>query len=205
MKKIATIFVVLSMLSICAGSSKAAFVFFDNFNSYTQSLNWVAEGGWANSAAGTVDLIGDGGAYPLLPAGNGNYLDMDGSTNEAGGVTYAGICLAPGDYVLRFDMAGNQRGGLIDPMNVVVSGFVNESVPGMSSGAPLTSMAIPFTVSTATTVSLSFEGTGRDNIGALLDNVGIDDGANVIPAPGAILLGSLGVGIVGWLRRRRTF
>ncbi len=36
-----------------------------------------------------------------------------------------------------------------------------------------------------------------------MDNFYIDEEGPVIPAPGALLLGSMGMGIVGWLRRRR--
>lgn len=43
-----------------------------------------------------------------------------------------------------------------------------------------------------------WEGINDSYLG--IDNVRL----NVIPEPGAILLGGLGVGLVGWLRRRRT-
>lgn len=206
MKKLTIICAMFGLLLGCAGSSWAGFVFFDDFNSENSGQGVGSYSGFANwiVSSGSVDLIGYtgvGSPYWDLQPGNGLYVDVDGSTGAAGTMTTsASVDLLPGQYFLTFDVAGNQRVSSTDQMYYDVGGLLAGSSVVVGQDDPFQTVVVPFTVPSAMSASISFQGVGGDNYGALLDNVSI----SIVPAPGCILLVGIGAGVVGWLRRRGT-
>jgi hypothetical protein len=175
----------------------------DNFNlenGGSWALNYSGFANW-DVSNGTVDLIGDGSSWPYLPPGNGLYLDMDGSTGDAGKITTkTSFDLTPGvSYVLSFDLAGNQIRDTSETITVqIATGTVLDKTYTVFRTDPLTTITEIFTVAEATSGKLSFEVAGGDNVGPLLDNVSL----TVVPLPAAGLIGMLGLGVAGWKLRK---
>ena len=201
---------VCSAALLLAGSGMASadvVLFTDNFDAYAHALNWTGGGNWTVSN-GTVDLIGrsSGGVqyFDLLP-GNGNYVDLDGSTNNPGRMTTNSVFnfLAGHTYTLSFKLGGSQRGNGTNTADVAVGiGSLFSETFSLGANAGFTTYTRTFTagVSTAANTSFSFEGTGNgDNMGLLLDNVQL---IHVIPLPTSAAMGLAGLVGIGAVRRR---
>jgi len=194
----------LSVGLMWAQASQAALLFSDNFNSTTtQALNQTAFTNWTVTS-GSVDVIGDGGSFAFLPPGNGNYVDLDGSTGQPGQLTTI-MTFNPGTYLVTFDLAGSQGGaGKVDPVSKTTE--IAFSIGGatqtllLDPSAPLTTYSYTFTTTGPGHLSFTDLSGGNNNVGNLLDNVSVSS----VPEPSTwamMILGFFGVGFVAYRRK----
>ena len=193
-------------------SAHATIILFDSFDSENAGAEALNYNGFANFTiafgTGTVDLIGNGGVFDFLP-GNGLYVDLDGSTNDAGFMMSDTLSLLAGNYNLSFDLAGSQRPDGSNTVDVVLFGSTFLPVLAsytVASGDPFTSRSIPFSVPLAGVMFFVFQnsapaGSLGDNQGALLDNVLLQ----TVPEPAALILfGLAALAIAARARRAKV-
>src|SRR4051794_7100300 len=106
----------VALAAVAASPASAAVVFTDNFDTDIPALNTVPVG-WTVTN-GTVDIVASG-SYGITCSGN--CVDLDGSTGDAGVLT-SNQTFGPGNFVLSFDLSGNQRGGASDTVQVSYGG-----------------------------------------------------------------------------------
>jgi hypothetical protein len=196
--------VAAASLTAIASSASAAVVLSDNFNSDAQMLNWPGDSVFTSLPVPAVpgqsstDLIGTG-FFDFYP-GNGNYVDLDGTTgsgNNPAGILQSNASFGAGSYTLTFDLGGNARGAP-SQTTVVTLGSTTVASLTLPSSSPYQLYSFTFTT---TGGNLVFTEQGPSNQqGNILDNVTLSS----VPEPASWALMMIGIGAVGSSLRRRA-
>jgi hypothetical protein len=156
--------------------------------------------------AGTATLTGSDMEVERITSGTNGYgrYPTDGDQYLEGSTASFDISFS--DPVAAFGFMGIDIGDFAGQVTVttVNGGNIVYNVPHTVSGTggSVLYWGIIDTTNLFTSISIGNSGAGTDFFG--FDEMTIGSLQQVIPAPGAILLGSIGIGLVGWLRRRRT-
>lgn len=144
---------------------------FDGENDRLYQLNYTGFAQW-DVVAGTVDLVGTPPFDDFLPRAQGMYVDLDGTSKEAGTLrSKRSFALRPGRYRLEFKVSGTPRPHQ-PPNTVIVSlGSVLTDTITMPSYAPLQRTVHTFEVRAPTRAHLSFAHLGGDDYGIFLDDI----------------------------------
>jgi len=157
---------------------------FDLENEGRGQLNYFGFTNW-EVTKGSVDLIGHG-VWDYFPD-HGLYLDLDGSSNNAGRLeSKTTFRLEPGQYRLEFDLAGSPSSG---PNTVTASlGSLYREDFTLGVKDPFRTITRMISVSTSTSTKLIFDHAGEDNQGLFLDNVKLTKLSAEVPEEGVAVL-----------------
>lgn len=111
---------------------------------------------------------------------------------------------------LSLDFGNDQAGFAIPGDQAILTVFLGGDQVGQTAMAmnlnDLMDQTIFISGVTFDSATLYYAATGQTNgLTEIVDNIQFEVAGATIPAPGAILLGTLGTGLVGWLRRHRSF